>query len=61
MTLYVALDVSLEKTAVCVMDAEGTLIIERVVPSDAAALAELMTALPERPERIGLEAGPLSE
>jgi hypothetical protein len=25
MTLYVALDVSLEKTAVCVMDPEGTL------------------------------------
>ncbi len=61
MTLYVALDVSLEKTAGCVVDAEGTLIIERVVPSDAAALAELLAALPERPERIGLEAGPLSE
>jgi len=61
MTLYVALDVSLEKTAVCVMDAEGTPIVERVVTSDAAALAELLGTLPERPERIGLEAGPLSE
>ena len=29
MTLYVALDVSLEKNPVCVMDAEGTPIIER--------------------------------
>lgn len=61
MTLYVALDVSMEKTAVCVMDAEGTSIVERAVPSDAASLAELLGALPERPERIGLEAGPLSE
>ena len=61
MTLYVALDVSLEKTAACVMDAEGAPIIERVVPSDAFAIAELLNALPERPERIGLEAGPLSE
>ena len=46
MTLYVALDVSLEKTAVCVMDAEGTPIIERAVPSEAAALAELLSTLP---------------
>ena len=61
MTLYVALDVSLEKTAVCVMDAEGTPLVERAVPSDAVALAELLVTLPERPERIGLEAGPLSE
>ena len=61
MTLYVALDVSLEKTAVCVMDAEGAPIVERAVPSEAFAIAELLTALPERPERIGLEAGPLSE
>jgi transposase len=56
MTLYVALDVSLEKTAVCVMDADGTVIVERAVASDAAALAVLITALPERPERIA-EAG----
>lgn len=34
--LYVALDVSLEKTAVCVMDAEGGVIVERAVTSDAA-------------------------
>lgn len=61
MTLYVAVDVSLEKTAVCVMDAEGTVIVERVVPSEAAELAALITDLPEPPERIGLEAGPLSE
>jgi transposase len=61
MTLYVALDVSLEKTAVCAMDAEGTVIVERVVSSNAAVLVSLITALPEPPERIGLEAGPLSE
>ena len=57
MTLYVALDVSMEKTAVCVMDAEGAQIIERAVPSDAFAIAELLTALPERPERIGFGSG----
>jgi transposase len=31
------------------------------VPSDASAIAELLAALSERPERISLEAGPLSE
>lgn len=31
------------------------------MPSEAFAIAELLAALPERPERIGLEAGPLSE
>ena len=61
MTLYVARDVALEKTAVCVMATDGTSIIERPVPSEAFAIAELLAALPERPERIGLEAGPLSE
>jgi transposase len=61
MALDVALDVSMEKTAVCAMDAEGTPVVERSLPSDAAAIAELLSTLPERPERIGLEAGPLSE
>jgi transposase len=55
MTLYVALDVSLEKSAVCVMDAEGTVIVERVVASDAAAL---ITDFPEavRGYRLGSRA-----
>jgi transposase len=43
------------------MDAEGAPIVERTVPSEVAALAELLTALAEPLERIGLEAGPLSE
>jgi hypothetical protein len=29
------------------MDAEGTLVVERVVPSDAAALAALISDLPD--------------
>ena len=61
MTLYVAVDVSMEETAMCVMDTEGAPIVECAVPSDAFAIAELLTALPEWPERISLEAGPLSE
>ena len=61
MNLYVALDVSLEFTAVCVMDEEGELVLERKVASDPAAIAGLLFELPERPSCVGLEAGPLSE
>src|SRR5215472_16051944 len=61
MNLYVALHVSLEFTAVCVMDEEGELVLERKVASDPAAIAGLLFELPERPCCVGLEAGPLSE
>jgi len=59
--LYAALDVSLEKTTVCVMGHDGTVIQEAVVPSDPAALAACLAQHRGRLERIGLEAGPLSE
>ena len=59
--LYAALDVSLEKTTVCVMCHDGTIIQEAVVPSDPAALAACLAQHRGRLERIGLEAGPLSE
>jgi hypothetical protein len=51
MNLYVALDVSLELTAVCVMDEEGELVLERKVASDPAAIAGLVFDLPERAPR----------
>jgi transposase len=59
--LYAALDVSLEKTTVCVMAGDGTIVREAVVPSDPAALASCLADYRDRLERIGLEAGPLSE
>ncbi len=61
MKLYVALDVSLESIAVCVMDADGALVLEHKVPSNAPSISALLSQLPTPPERIGLEAGPLSE
>ena len=61
MKLYVALDVSLETSVLCVMDAEGTIILERKCVTDAGAIAAVLAGLPCIPERIGLEAGPLSE
>src|SRR3712207_9572373 len=59
--LYAALDVSLEKTTVCIMARDGSLIQEAVVPSDPAALAACLAQHRDHLERIGLEADPLSE
>ena len=59
--LYAALDVSLEKTTLCVMAQDGTVIREAVVPSDPAALAADLAQHRRRLTTIGLEAGPLSE
>ena len=56
MNHYVGLDVSLEETAICVVDATGRIVTEMRVPSEPEAL---ITALRETGlafERIGLEA-----
>lgn len=59
--LYAGLDVSLEMTAVCVMDQDGQLVREVKVRTCPAALAAMLAGCDGRFERIGLEAGPLSE
>ena len=60
-SLYAALDVSLETTTVCIMARDGSLIQEAVVPSDPTALSACLEEHRDGLERIGLEAGPLSE
>jgi len=61
MKLYAALDVSLTKTAVCVMDHDGKLVREVEAPTCPDALAALLRAYGVELERIGMEAGPMSE
>ena len=39
MRLYAGLDVSLEKTAICVIDQDGKIVQEIVAPTDAEAIA----------------------
>jgi transposase len=58
---FAALDVSLEKTTICVMSLDGTILREAVVTTEPDAIATWLAAESERLERIGLEAGPLSE
>lgn len=59
--LYAGLDVSLEMTSICVVDADGRIVLETKVASDPEALTCCLGALPGCFERVGLEAGPLSQ
>ena len=58
---YAGIDVSLERSSVCVVDATGRIIREAKVPSEPEALVAFFGQLGLRPTRIGLEAGPLSQ
>jgi len=57
---YVALDVSLQKTAVCVLNASGSVVIEAELPSEPAALTAFIQTHAPRAARVGLESGPTS-
>lgn len=60
MQYFVGLDVSVQETAICVVDAHGKTIRRAVVESEPSAIVSDLLALNLRIERIGLEAGPLS-
>jgi transposase len=61
MNHYAGIDVSLEWASVCVVDASGTIVREGKVNSEPAALIAWFAARGLPLERIGLEAGPLSQ
>ena len=58
---YAAIDVSLEWSSVCVVDAAGQIVREAKVRSEREALAAFFTESGLAFARIGLEAGPLSQ
>ena len=58
---YVGIDVSLELSSVCVVDAKGAIIREAKVTSAPDVLVEFLQGLGLSIERVGLEAGPLSQ
>ena len=60
MKYYSSLDVSLNSTAVCVVNHDGTIIHESEVPSEPAAIDQWLKATGLPMERVGLEAGGLS-
>jgi transposase len=58
---YAGIDVSLEYSAVCVVDGNGKILREAKVASEPEALIAWFSGLGLTLERIGLEAGPLSQ
>ena len=58
---YAGIDVSLECSSVCVVDASGKIVREAKVASEPEALIGWFGSLGLGLERIGLEAGPLSQ
>lgn len=68
MDYYVGIDVSLDSSSLCVVDATGRVVSEAKISSEPAALIAWLTGLGDRAReggceiaRIGLEAGPLSQ
>jgi transposase len=57
---FVGLDVSLDETAVCVVDDSGSILREGKAASDPESITIWLKKISVSFERIGLEAGPLS-
>jgi transposase len=58
---YAAIDVSLEWSSVCMVDAAGQVVREAKAQSEHEALVAVFEQSDLRFARIGLEAGPLSQ
>src|SRR5215475_7493768 len=58
---YAGIDVSLERSSVCVVEGSGKMVSEAKVASEPQALIGWFASLGLKLTRIGLEAGPLSQ
>lgn len=61
MAKYAGIDVSLDSASVCVVDGTGKVLREAKVASEPGALVTWFRGLGAGVERIGMEAGPLSQ
>jgi transposase len=60
MGVFAALDVSQEKTAICVADADGTILAEGKIATCAEAISHWLGRWSGKLEKIGMETGPLA-
>jgi transposase len=60
MGAYAALDVSQEKTAICIVNARGTILAEGKVATCPEAIARWLERWSGQLEKIGMETGPLA-
>jgi len=61
MEYFVGLDVSLRSCALCVVDGKGTVLFERELPCEVSDIAECLARFPHPIERVGFEAGTMSQ
>ena len=61
MEVYIGLDVSLARTAICVLGENGEIVTEAQVASAPDSLVSFLRELPRGIAAIGLETGPLSQ
>lgn len=61
MTFYAALDVSVRSLALCIVDEDGEVRLERSLPSDVDAIAACLRGFGEEIAAVGLEAGTLTQ
>ncbi|MFT4159477.1 IS110 family transposase [Shinella sp.] len=61
MEYYIGIDVSLELSSICIVDATGAVFREAKVQSEPAVIVEFIGNLQLPIARVGLEAGPLSQ
>lgn len=60
MSVFAALDVSQDETAICVVDQDGIILAEAKVPTCPDAIVDWLTKRAEGLERVGMETGPLA-
>ena len=61
MTYYAALDVGLHERAVCIVDADGAVLAERMIASEVDDLIAYLQDFGEEISIVGLEAGTLAQ
>ena len=53
MVYYAGIDVSLRSCALCIVDAKGTVLLERELPCEVSDIAACLGTLPHPIERVG--------